>query len=262
MKICLAQTRPFPGDLRRNLKRHQALVSRAASQGADLVIFPELSLTGYEPGLAGGLAIDQEDRQLDGLQETCDAQQVTIGAGLPTQSPTGICISMVVFTPNQARRTYSKGYLHSDEREHFVPGRSFTYLDIQKTRLAFAICYELSVPEHAAKAAQQGATIYVSSVAKTAEGVAQAQQRLSQIAESYSMTVLMANCVGPNDNFIGAGNSSAWNNRGILLGQLDDTGEGLLLLDTGTERLVKLNPLRTCTKYEAKPLQSGKKLLG
>ena len=47
MKIALAQIAPKLGDPDSNLKRHLDLVRRARSKGADLVVFPELSLTGY-----------------------------------------------------------------------------------------------------------------------------------------------------------------------------------------------------------------------
>ncbi|MNC29799.1 hypothetical protein D3C75_780630 [compost metagenome] len=46
------------------------------------------------------------------------------------------------------------------------------------------------------------------------------------------MTVLLANCVGPADTFIGAGGSAAWDSQGRLLASLDDHSEGLIVLDT------------------------------
>ena len=49
MKICVAQTRPIKGDIQSNIDHHKRLIDLAVSNGADTVIFPELSLTGYEP---------------------------------------------------------------------------------------------------------------------------------------------------------------------------------------------------------------------
>ena len=51
MKICVAQTRPLKGDIKGNIENHKKLIASAVSHQADLIIFPELSLTGYEPGL-------------------------------------------------------------------------------------------------------------------------------------------------------------------------------------------------------------------
>ncbi len=61
MKICVAQTRPIIGDIQRNIERHKNFIALAGSYGADTVIFPELSLTGYEPTLAEALATQPAD---------------------------------------------------------------------------------------------------------------------------------------------------------------------------------------------------------
>ena len=58
MKICVAQTRPVKGNIQANIENHKKIISFALSHEADTIIFPELSLTGYEPGLSKELAID------------------------------------------------------------------------------------------------------------------------------------------------------------------------------------------------------------
>ncbi len=55
---------------------------------------------------------------------------------------------MVLFQSHKARQTYSKKYLHPDEEDFFISGQSSTGLIVNKTNIALAICYELSVPEH------------------------------------------------------------------------------------------------------------------
>ena len=77
--------------------------------------------------------------------------------------------------------------------------------------------------------ARLGADLYLASVAKSAAGVAQAYGHYPLIAQKHHMTVVMANCLGPNDNFIGAGRSAAWNLQGQLVGQFDDRQEGVLM---------------------------------
>jgi len=52
MKIGIAQTRPFSGEISANIEKHILFVQHGISLGADVIIFPELSLTGYEPTLA------------------------------------------------------------------------------------------------------------------------------------------------------------------------------------------------------------------
>jgi len=69
--------------------------------------------------------------------------------------------------------------------------------------------------------------------------VANAAKTLSDIASKYSMTALMCNCVGPCDNFQAAGKTAIWNDKGALVAQLDDTNEGILVIDTDTHELIQ-----------------------
>lgn len=239
MKICVAQTRPITDDIQWNIDNHKKFIDLAVSNGADIVIFPELSLTGYEPPLAKEFATNQDDGRFDDFQNISNTKQITIGVGVPTKANTGICISLVLFQPHQARQTYSKKYLHPDEEEFFVSGRGFPGFKVNQTNIALAICYELSVPEHAEQAFQSGAEIYIASVAKFVDGVEKATKRLSEIASTYSMTVLMANCVGQADGGECAGKTSVWNNKGVLVGQLNNVDEGLIIIDTDTQKLIR-----------------------
>lgn len=239
MKICMVQTRPLKGDLQANIADHQRFIDRALVHGAALIIFPELSLTGYEPTLADALATHRDDPRLDDFQTIADSRQVTIGVGLPTKSPAGICISMVLFRPHQARHLYSKQYLHADEEPFFVSGQNASALIGHNPNVALAICYELSVPAHAATAVNSGAELYIASVAKTAAGVESAGHRLAEIARHYAMPVLLSNCVGPCDDFEAGGRSAVWNAQGELVGQLDGSSEGMLVYDTVSLAVVK-----------------------
>jgi predicted amidohydrolase len=210
------------------------------SHGADAIFFPELSLTGYEPTLAHDLAMEAGDRRLEPFQEGSDRHQILIGAGIPERCEGGICIGMILFQPGRTREVYTKKYLHPDEEEFFVIGQGHPGLLNTVPVIALAICYELSVPEHPANAARRGAGIYVASVAKTTPGVVQAGEILSWIARTYSMTVLMSNCIGLADGTECTGGSAIWDSRGRLLGELSDSEEGLIMIHTDTHQITYL----------------------
>ena len=239
MKICVAQIRPVKGDIRRNLHNHKRFIELAASKGAHTVIFPELSLTGYEPTLAKELAIDPDDKRLDGLQEISDRERITVGVGVPVKNGTGIFISMVIFQPHKQREFYYKQYLHADEEPYFARGQYQAVL--KENKIGLAICYEISIAAHPQHAFDLGAEIYVASVAKTVEAVAQAIETLCRTASKYSMTVLMSNCVGECDGLLFGGKTSAWNSKGSLVGQLSDNGEGLLIVDTDSQDVTPIS---------------------
>ena len=240
MKICITQTNPIKGDIETNIARHKKFIELAVSNAADIIIFPELSLTGYEPSLAKELATDANDIRLNDFQIISDTHQISIGVGLPTKSNAGICISMIFFQPNKPRQVYSKKYLHADEEPFFVSGANISGIKIKEKNVALAICYELSVPQHSEDAFKSGAEIYIASVAKTATGVEKAFKTLSDTASKYSMTTLMSNSVGLCEDGLCAGQSAVWNNKGVLITQLDNTSEGILIFDTETQKVVNL----------------------
>jgi predicted amidohydrolase len=237
MRISVAQTRPFKGDILRNIEAHLRLIELAARARADTIVFPELSITGYEPELAAGLATMAGDVQLDIFQTLCERYQMTIGVGMPTTEGAGVRITELIFQPGQPRQAYHKRYLHADEEPYFVCGSEAGFL--KGGKIALAICYELSVPAHAEQAHKSGAEVYLVSVAKTKVGMDRAADTLADIARRYSMTVLVSNCVGHCDNFDCGGRSAVWNREGVLLGQLDEVEEGVLLLDTETGEVIK-----------------------
>lgn len=231
MKLCLAQTRPVKGDFDANLANHIDLIAQAAAQQADLIVFPELSLTGYEPTLAAELATSAEDPRFAPLQALAFDHQLTIAVGMPLKADDGTTISMLIFQPNQPLTVYSKQYLHADEEPFFVSGDSIGSVPVKGHEVGFAICYELSIAAHAEAAHASGAQLYLASVAKTEAGVAQASQRLADIARTYAIPALMVNSAGPSDNFMGAGSSAVWNAEGELVAQLDAESEGLLFFE-------------------------------
>lgn len=239
MKIALAQTRPVKGNIAQNIDKHLMMIEAAVSNGAEAIFFPELSITGYEPGLAKVLSISPGDERLNVFQDNSDKTGIIIGVGVPVIQDTGTSISMVIFQPHQPRQLYSKQYLHSDEFPFFISGENISSL--MSHSIALAICYEISIPEHSKIAFSNGAKIYIASVAKTAEGMAKANVTLPAMAKDYHIMVLLSNCVGPSDNFISAGQSAAWDDTGELLRQLDNSNEGILIVDTKTKETFQYN---------------------
>lgn len=236
MKICIAQTTSEKGNVQRNFENHLEFVERAIKLNADLIIFPELSITSYEPDLAKELATEIKSNIFDPFQDLSDLNQITIGIGMPTKAIDGINISMVIFQHKKERIAYSKQMLHSDELPYFVCGNNQTILNINETKIAIGICYETLQREHFINAKNQGAEIYIASVAKPKGGIEQAYRHFSKIANEFNTPVLMSNCVGYCDNFMSVGQSAVWSKNGDLVAQLDDNNQGLIIYDTKTKQ--------------------------
>jgi len=239
MKISVAQTRPIKGNISANIDVHKKLIQLAISNKADAIFFPELSITGYEPDLVKDLATNQDDPLFDDFQKISDENKITIGIGVPTKANLGIRISMIIFQPNQARQTYSKQKLHSDEFPYFVAGDEQIILKVNNKNIGLSICYESMQFDHAEHTSKLGADIYLASVAKTQEGVDNAESHYPLIATKFGMPVLMSNFVGFCDNFENAGQSAVWSKNGNLIEKLDDKQEGILIFDTESEEVIK-----------------------
>lgn len=247
MKICVAQTKPINGDIAHNRAQHKALIAQAVDAGADMIVFPELSLTGYEPTLADSLAVNLDDSIFNEFQGISDEVGITLGVGAPiwagllpfqvgNQTNEGaVQIGMVIMQPHQPRQLNGKRYLHDDELPYFASGQNLRGLTVQQVRIGLAICYELSVPEHAEATFAHGADLYVASVAEHERGVAKSDARLADIAWTYGVPTLRANCVGPSDDFYSVGQSAVWNAAGEQIAVLSEDVAGILIYDTVTK---------------------------
>lgn len=234
MKICIVQTKSVKGKIQENINNHLEWVERAINFNSDLIIFPELSITNYEPKLAKEYAWDIENSIFNPFQELSDSNNITIGIGVPIKVSDGINISMLIFQPKKKRVVYSKQLLHSDELLYFVSGNEQTILNIEGNKIAIGICYETLQREHFVNAYQKGSDIYIASVAKSKGGIEKAFKHFQQIAKEFNIPILLSNCVGYCDNFMSVGQSAVWNKDGLLIEQLDSQNQGIIIYDTET----------------------------
>ena len=237
MKISIVQLKPDTGNIAANVEHHLKWIQRAIVRQANLVVFPELSLTGYEPSLAGELATYVGDPRFDPFQRMSDSGNIAVAVGLPLQTDAGVWIGMIIFAPQQQRMVYGKKWIHSDEKPYFVSASARSVFTINGVNVAPAICYESLLSTHSERASALGAEVYIASVAKSWSGIKKAYQHFPKVARKHSIPVLMSNGVGACDNFICAGRSAVWNPAGTLMGNLGSDGEGLLTYDTESHQI-------------------------
>lgn len=221
-----------------NLASQETFIRQAAELGAELIIFPELSITGYEPTLAQEMATDVEDERFQMFQELADQLHITVITSTPLRSADGVTISLLIYQTGTPVQVYSKQYLHADEEPFFVPQQCSFSLEAD-IRIGLAICYELSVKEHFESAMKDGMDIYMASTAKTADGSNSAHERLSKLAAENEIMTLFVNNIGPADGVTCNGRSAIWDTNGQKLGELSTDSEGLLIVDTKQQVIKK-----------------------
>ncbi len=230
MIIAAAQTKPKRFDSQANLSDHFRLIKLAAQNGACLIIFPEMSITGYETEHADEMALKPDDTRLSGLQHLSYGNNIIVVAGAPVLLNENLYIGSLIFQPHRAVEVYTKQFLHSTEADFFAS--SFGYnpvIELENERISFAICADIDHPEHAGNAAKMGATIYLASIFFTPRGIPEAYHLLSDYAKKHSLNVLMSNFTGQSHGTAAAGKSAFWNSNGELVAQLNSHDEGLLL---------------------------------
>ncbi|MCC6723959.1 MAG: NAD+ synthase [Saprospiraceae bacterium] len=151
MKIALAQLNFFVGDFDGNVAKMLAAVDTAKQQGADLVVFPELSTCGYPPRdfLEFDDFIRRSQRAVLKLAEA--AQGIAIAVGSPSKNPVvegkDLYNSAYFLEDGQIKHVQHKALLPTydvfDEYRHFEPAKEFNIVEFKGKRIALSICEDL-----------------------------------------------------------------------------------------------------------------------
>jgi len=232
MIIASAQTKPKRGNIEENLVDHYRLIGIASDNGADLITFPEMSITGYERETASSLAFTPNDSRLDKLKQLSIDKKITIIAGAPIQINSDLFIGGFVVQPDNSVRIYTKQFLHSGEEEYFKP--SFNYNPIIKLgneQISLAICFDIENPIHPENASKLGCSLYIPSIFYTPNGILSAHNLLSSYARKYSMNILLSNYCGESWNLPCGGRSAFWNENGDLIIGLENSNSGILIAE-------------------------------
>jgi predicted amidohydrolase len=212
LTIAVAQPACVPYDVAANAVAHADAIRSA---GARVVVFPELSLTGYE---LDAPAIAADDRRLAPIVSACvEAGSVAlVGAPVPGEDSTSH-IAVLAIDATGAAVAYRKMWLSSTEAERFTPGNKPAVLDVDGWRLGLAICKDTGVPEHAADTAALSMDVYVAGTVKSA-GEAELQDgRARRAATDHGVWVAVASFAGPTGGGFDqtAGRSSIWTPDGV-----------------------------------------------
>ncbi len=241
--IAAVQSSSRRGEVEYNVKHHIELAQIAANNGADLIFFPELSLISYEIDIAEQHALKPTDTVLSPFQHLSDKQGVHILVGAPYRSEAGLHIAAFHYSPNAAPDIYAKHFVHEDEKPIFIEGTLDLTLRIKGEIISPAICYDISNPEHAEKAAAKGTTIYIAGVMTTPQGYPSKESHMSQYAEKYGMVTVLANYATATSEGQTAGRSAVWDKAGKLLAAAPESGEAIVLYirnDSESGRVIKI----------------------
>ncbi len=213
LAVTAAQPAVVTGELAVNVERQAAMVDRSAGR---VVVFPELSLTGYD---LGAPVVDVADRRLGPLVEACAGRGAVALVGAPTVGSDGDHLSMLAVDGAGARVVYRKVYLGGDEGRRFAPGVGPEVIEVDGWRLGLAICRDTGIPAHAERTVALGVDAYVAGVCEHASDREVVAERAVRIATGHHLPVVVASFAGSTGEGYdpAAGGSGIWDSAGVEL---------------------------------------------
>ena len=258
-RVAVAQIAPTLGDLEKNLALHEKTAREAIAQSANLLIFPELSLTGYFlKDQVPSVALRPDAQALQLFREL--SQRIAIVLGFVEEAPGHrFYNASVYFEGGEIRHIHRKVYLPTygifDEARYLAAGNRVRAFDTALGRMAILICEDLWHPAAPAIAAWDGAELLICPSASPGRGLGQVgpfqnastwERTIRTWGDLLTSFVLYANRVGYEDGACFWGGSEVVAPSGEPLAKARYLEEELLLadLEPGALRRARVaNPL-------------------
>lgn len=221
LRIVVAQINPMLGDMLGNAdKIIQNIVLARSKLNADIVVFPELAITGYPPEDLL-LRLDfyaKVNQALEKIQHT--VEDIYVILGYPKQSNNKVYNQADVIYNKKTIATYQKHLLPNygvfDEKRYFHPGDGSCVINIKGVRIGLTICEDLWFSEPIAQTVKDGAQLVISINASPFDTNKPfiREKIISSRAKETSIPIVYVNCVGGQDELVFDGGSMIINSKG------------------------------------------------
>jgi NAD+ synthase (glutamine-hydrolysing) len=252
-RIQIAQLNLMVGDVAGNAGRVIAAAAEARAAGADLVVFPELTLTGYPPE---DLLLRPELQHrvaaaLEGIRrETAvSAPGLALVLGYPCSAVGGLYNVAGVIRDGSVVAQYAKqelpNYSVFDEKRYFHPGGAATLFEHRGLRFALSVCEDIWQEGPSAQAAAAGAQVLININASPfhAGKAAEREALLARRATEHGFPILYVNLVGGQDELVFDGGSFLVDREGRVVARAPHFEESLLQVDLDGSGAPLLPPL-------------------
>ncbi len=248
MKLAIYQGAGKPADVDENLAIIQRQALSAGGRGADLIIFPELFLSGYNIGQtvedlaqqAGGPACQQVSR-------TAREANIAILYGYPEKLDTGVYNSaLLIDRYGDTRANYRKTHLYGDyEKGCFQPGDTLLIAELEGLNIGILICYDVEFPEAVRALVNAGADLIAVPTALMEDYCRVAKHVVPARAYESEIYVAYVNRSGSEGDTIYCGRSCLVGPDGREILRAGKS-EALLIADVGKKAIAKareINPV-------------------
>ena len=212
--VAVAQPRCAAKDMHSNARAHAKLIRRARAR---VVIFPELSLTGYE---LDSDPITPDDCVLDIIVRACEETQSVALVGAPIHGlGSGAYIGLLHVSATGVTVAYRKCFLGGEEPALFLPGDGPVAIEVDGWRVGLGICKDTGVELHISETAALNVDVYLASLVHLPTELEIQEQRARRIAQACNSYVGFASFAGATGGGFDhtAGVSSLWSPAGSAI---------------------------------------------
>jgi predicted amidohydrolase len=160
-RVALVVQKSIPGAFEKNLSASLEAISQAASKMAQMVVFPEMNLSGYmtDPKIVS-IAQPVSGKLIQSLSKAADTFDIAILSGMAEQDKNNqIYASHLVFSPKRPVERYRKIHMAPNEKEYFSPGNLVPTFQHKGVHFGIQLCYDAHFPELSTAMAVKGADI-------------------------------------------------------------------------------------------------------
>lgn len=235
------------GQVEANLERAVEWVKAAGEQGADIVCFPELNITGYSTRNAGALNPQSiAGTVTQSLHRLAQQQRLVILAGLAEKGEDDcLYASHLVVTPEGLAGAYRKVHISPPERADFTAGNHIPLFTVRGVKFGIQLCYDTHFPELSTHMALNGADLifmpHASPRATPKEKLISWMRHLSARAFDNSLFVAACNQTGYNGSDLNfAGVAVFIGPSGDIKDKKIEEGEGVLVVELKADELANV----------------------
>jgi NAD+ synthase (glutamine-hydrolysing) len=239
IRISLAQMNSTVGDYPGNVEKIKDFISKADEKGADLILFPELSLNGYPPEdlILKTQFLKDSLKSIEEIQDFSKSKDVVIVLGAVDWDVESYNSAFVIYK-GEIYGSYKKMFLPNysvfDEKRYFTAGRAPFLMEMERIKIGITICEDLWVPNGpAVSLAQNGANLILNlSSSPFYKGRNKVRfEMLKTRASELSSWIAYCNIIGGQDELVFDGGSVVINPYGEIELSAPSFEEGLYFID-------------------------------
>ena len=251
IRIAIAVFNARVANTRDNLDKTSACVRQAAAAGAEVICFPEMSLTGYSNHPDMALQAEPVPGPLiDTLAALAQKEEMLILAGLAEKGENG-CVhaSHVAVAPGGLLGVYRKLHIAPPEQVMYTPGKEIPVFTYEGMTFGIQLCYDAHFPELSTRMAIQGAeVIFVPHASPRGRAIEKHRSWMRHLpARAYDNSLFVIACNQTGDNAKGLrfpGNAVVIGPSGHILDEWTSGDEALHTLDLKAEELERVRDNR------------------